>query len=282
MVAVVDAYDNPNAAADLAEYRSTFHLPSADFAKYNQEGQQSNYPQGSPAWGVQIDYDIQMVSASCPNCIIYLVEANSNSVSDMEASEAEAVTLGAHVVTNSYSGTGVDKSYFDTPGVTYLASPSGTSGLSEPADFDSVVAVGGTMLEKEASGKRKWTETVAPDANEGGCFKTIRKPAWQHDAYCKYRLANDVAADSYGLATYDSYDYGGWVELNDAPAAPFLAGVFGLAGNATKQRGGKTFWQTGHQKYLYPVGGGDQNCAYSTGDYNTCTGWGSPDGIGAF
>ncbi len=32
--------------------------------KYNQTGQQSNYPQGSPNWGVEIDLDVDMVSAS--------------------------------------------------------------------------------------------------------------------------------------------------------------------------------------------------------------------------
>ncbi|MGB6412540.1 MAG: hypothetical protein WBF19_04290, partial [Candidatus Cybelea sp.] len=49
IVAVVDAYDNPNVASDLASYRSTFGLPPANFTKYNQTGQTGNYPQGSPA-----------------------------------------------------------------------------------------------------------------------------------------------------------------------------------------------------------------------------------------
>jgi len=281
-VAVVDAYDNPNVSSDLGVYRSTFGLPTANFTKYNQEGQTSGYPQGSPEWGVEIDVDVEMVSASCPNCTIYLVEANSSKWTDLEAAEAEAVTLGAHIVSNSYTGTGADKSYFDAPGIAYLGS-SGNSGggLAEPADFESVTAVGGTELSR-GGGKRGWTESVWPGSG-GGCIKFIRRPPWQRDQYCGRRLANDVAAVNANVAEYDSYDEGGWMEVDGGPSTPFLAGVFGLAENATRQRGGRTFWQTEHQKHLYVVSeGAGGECAYAEGNYNTCTGWGSPDGIGAF
>ncbi len=47
IVAVVDAYDDPNAASDLGFYRSYFGLPTATFTKYNQEGQIGNYPIGN-------------------------------------------------------------------------------------------------------------------------------------------------------------------------------------------------------------------------------------------
>ena len=78
IVAIVDAYDNPNVASDLAVYRSHYGLPKAKFYKYNQDGQQSHYPKGRRGnWGSEIDLDVEMVSASCPNCTIYLVEANS-------------------------------------------------------------------------------------------------------------------------------------------------------------------------------------------------------------
>ena len=98
----MDAYDNPNVAKDLAKYRSHFGLPKAKFYKYNQDGQQSNYPKGDAGWGVEIDLDVDMVSASCPNCTIYLVEANSNDTSDTETAETEAVKLGAHITSNSF------------------------------------------------------------------------------------------------------------------------------------------------------------------------------------
>ncbi|MFY9631150.1 MAG: hypothetical protein WAJ94_06020 [Candidatus Cybelea sp.] len=285
IVAVVDAYDNPNVASDLASYRSTFGLPPANFTKYNQTGQTGNYPQGSPAWGVEIDLDVEMLSASCPNCTIDLVEANSNGSKDLEAAVAQAVKLGAHVVSISWScdGSGcVGESYFSAKGVEYVAS-GGDTGFAGayPSGFDRVVATGGTVLKRGGGGKRGWTESVWP-GESGGCTNA-RKPKWQHDTYCKGRILNDVASVATNVAEYDSYDQGGWLTVEGtATSAPFLAGVFGLAGNAAEQKGGRTFWQAAHHKYLYPVKQGSSSCAYVMGRYNTCTGWGSPHGIGAF
>ena len=86
-------------------------LPIAKFNKYNQDGQKSNYPQATPDGASRIDLDVEMASASCPNCTINLVEANSNQWSDTGAAEAEAVKLGATIISNSYSGTGASEIY---------------------------------------------------------------------------------------------------------------------------------------------------------------------------
>ena len=84
IVAIVDAYDNPNVASDLAVYRRHYGLPKAKFYKYNQDGQQSHYPKGNVGWGEEIDLDVEMVSASCPNCTIYLIEANTYDGADID------------------------------------------------------------------------------------------------------------------------------------------------------------------------------------------------------
>lgn len=111
-------------------------------------------------WGIEIDLDTQMVSASCPYCTINLVEAKSSYWSDLEAAEEEAVKLGATIISNSYSGTGGDESAYDSKGVEYLASSGDDSlGVLDPAAYDSVVAVGGTVL-TQANNKRGWTETL--------------------------------------------------------------------------------------------------------------------------
>ena len=96
-------YDNPNVASDLAVYRRHYGLPKAKFYKYNQDGQQSHYPKGHVQdWGLEIDLDVDMVSASCPNCTIYLVEANNSSVGSLVKAEPEAVKLGARIISNSF------------------------------------------------------------------------------------------------------------------------------------------------------------------------------------
>ena len=287
IVAVVDAGDNPNAATDISEYRSEFGLGTANFYKYNQEGQQGNYPSYT-GWNVEIDLDIEMVSASCPLCTIYLVEANSADSDDLDTAEVEAVKLGAHIVSNSWICYGsvncVDKHDFDKKGVTYLASggDAGSYYTGAPAALDSVAAIGGTQLSKNGS---QYSEIVWADSG-GGCAMGVKKPKWQHDKYCTYRLTNDAGAQAGcgpGVAEYDSYE-GGWFGVcGTSVPTPLLAGVFALAGNATEQNGGRTFWKKADHKYLYLINGGqDPECAYSQGHYTTCAGWGSPNGIGAF
>ena len=234
VVAVVDAYDNPNVASDLAEYRTENNLPTANFTKYNQKGQTSNYPTGNKGWGVEIDLDVDMVSASCPNCTIILVEANSNSGSDLYASEKEAVALGATIVTNSWGGGSSGNSHgdFDTKGVTYLASSGdGGYGMQDPADFTNVVAVGGTILSQSGSA---YKEYVWPSSG-GGCSVKTAKPSWQKDPGCKQRTGNEVSAVAQGVSEYDTYGYSGWIVIGGTSvSSPLIAGVFGLAGNSSK------------------------------------------------
>jgi hypothetical protein len=69
-----------------------------------------------------------------------------------------------------------------------------------------------------------------------------------------------------GVAEYDGYDYGGWLTVNGTNiGAPFLAGVMALAGNATRQDGGRTFWLTAHRRYLYRVTQNDNYVRFSYG-----------------
>ena len=290
VVAIVDAFDNPNVTSDLAEYRSNFGLPAANFTKYNQEGQTSGYPEGNSGWGVEIDLDVEMVSAACPNCTIILVEANNNSNSNLGLAVDEAVKLGATVVSNSYSGGGSTESDYDHKGVTILASAGDSGyGISDPADFPSVVAVGGTHLVRGGGG-RGWTETVWSGTG-GGC-STKTKPKWQHDTGCTFRTANDVAAvadPNTGVAEYDTYGENGWFVVGGTSvSSPYLGGVFGLAGNSTKQDGGKTFYKKKHQTHLYDITSGNDGscnpsylCTAGPG-YDGPTGWGTPNGTGAF
>ncbi|MGA8575608.1 MAG: S8 family serine peptidase [Candidatus Cybelea sp.] len=280
IVAIVDAYDNPNAASDLSAYRTQFGLGTANFTKYNQQGQTSNYPSGSSGWGVEIDLDVQMASAVCPLCTIYLVEANSSDSSDLEAAESEAVKLGAHIISNSWgcgnSVSCLETKYFNKPGVLYLAATgdSGVGQVTAPAAFDDVAAVGGTVLSKNGS---QYSETVWSGAG-GGCATTIHKPRWQHDKICAGRAVGDGSAVAWQVAEYDSYGYGGWFTVGGTSAAsPLMAGMFGLAGNATQQKGGRTFWNRKHHKHLFDVCG--SSCLFSTYSYEG--GWGSPNGIGA-
>jgi hypothetical protein len=291
IVGIVDAYDNPDASSDLAEYRSYFGLPAANFRKYNQSGQQSNYPAGNPGWGLEEDLDIEMVSVSCPACTIYLVEANSNNSGDLSAAEAEAAKLGATVISNSYDGGGMVQQDFDQKGISYFASAGdGGYGIAYPASYDSVVSVGGTVL-LTAKGKRGYSEVVWNDSGAGCSAEP--KPKWQTDKGCKNRTANDISAVAANVAEYDTDSEGGWITVNGTSiSSPLTAGIMGEAGKSTKQDGGEVFWGKAAQKHLYPVTsgtdgscGGSYLCTAGTkqfGNYSGPGGWGSPHGDKAF
>jgi subtilase family serine protease len=301
IVAIVDAYDNPNISSDLAIYRAQFGLPKAKFAKYNQHGAQKNYPRGDPDWGVEEDLDVEMVSAACPLCTIYLVEAYTQNFSDLQTAEAQAVTLGAHIVSNSWGCTGsndcVDVSDFDAPGVIYLAASGdyGYGQIGAPSVLDSVVSVGGTQL--NANGNAYY-ETVWPDAGSG-CATGVKKPTWQHDPDCTSRTVTDVSSEAGcapGVAEYDSYGVGGWIqECGTSASTPFNAGVFALADNARGLNAPKKFWTLPwyarhHDLHVITTGSngscdGEYLCQAGSRQYKTYagpTGWGTPKGFSAY
>jgi hypothetical protein len=295
VVAIVDAYDNPNVTTDLAAYRTNFGLGTAKFNKYNQNGMKGSYPSGNTGWGVEIDLDVQMVSAACPLCTIDLIEANGADTSDLQTAELEAVKLGAHIVSNSWICYGSDAcvtaSDFNHAGVTYMAA-SGDSGYGQngaPMALTSVISVGGTNLIKSGS---TYSETVWSGSGSG-CSNDITKPAWQHDPGCTGSTRNDTAAVASNVAEYDTYGQGGWFTVGGTSvASPIISGVFALAGNATKRQSGKHFWmakaaaQKSQFHYKIPGSngscGGSYLCTGDTGQYKTYsgpTGWGTPNGI---
>jgi subtilase family serine protease len=297
VVAIVDAFDNPDVTSDLAAYRKNFGLGTGKFNKYNQEGKKGNYPAGSSGWGVEIDLDVEMVSAGCPKCTIDLIEANDNSGTNLYLAEVEAVKLGATIVSNSWGGGGGSSSAgsFDTKGITYLASAGDSGyGMQDPADYETVVSVGGTVM--SLSGKT-YSEIVWIDSG-GGC-SVVTKPTWQKDKGCSQRTGNDISAVAWNAAEYDTYGQGGWFTVGGTSvASPLIAGIYALAGNSTKQYGGKNLWtlskKTRTKGLHYIKTGGLAGCPSSLSGSYLCTagtkqfgtysgpaGWGTPNGVTA-
>jgi subtilase family serine protease len=304
-VAVIEAGDLPNASSDLATYRSQYGLGKTHLTKYNEYGRQSDYPPTCEnyGWCLESALDIDMVSASCPKCNIFLVEAKGG-ISDFEQAEKEGVALGATILSNSwicYGSWDCDDSnfpnYFDTPGIAYLASSgdAGYDNIGGPSVLATVIAVGGTQLTLNGS---KYSETLWNDAGSGCASSTevgapgVPKPPWQHDPDCSYRTINDVSSESGcspGVAVYVN-EYGGWTGVcGTSVAAPFTAGVVGLAGNADKMNGAATIWELTskqHKKYFHHPGTGSGGscgnylCGY--GEYKKYYtgpgGWGTPNG----
>jgi subtilase family serine protease len=286
-VAVIEAGDDNTAVSDVGKYRTEFGLGTASITKYNEDGQQSNYPPNCSdyGWCLETALDIEMISASCPDCTIDLMEAKGG-ISDFEKAEASAVKLGARILSNSWICYGSDNcgdanfpKYFKHKGTIYLASSgdSGENDVGAPSVLDTVVAVGGTQLAKSGS---TYSETPWSGAG-GGCGNPVTEPKWQNNPDCSYRSVSDVSAEagcSPGVAEYAS-QYSGWLDVcGTSVASPLLGGVYALAGNVKHEKAGKSFWESKNQGYLNDVCGG--TCLFS--DYSYQGGWGSPNGISAF
>lgn len=240
IVAIVDAFGYDDAESDLGVYRSQWGLPACTtqngcFKKLNQEGEQKHYKKQNNGWALESALDLDMVSAMCPGCTIYLVEANTNSLKNLGDAVNTAASLGAHVISNSYGGperpwVAEYAADYDHPGVAItVANGDSGFGVSAPADMNTVIAVGGTVLAK-AQNSRGWSETVW-NGTGSGCSKVFSKPQWQTDPGCFKRTVGDTAADAdpgTGVAVY--FD-GGWnVVGGTSVATPLVGGVFGVNG----------------------------------------------------
>jgi hypothetical protein len=117
------------------------------------------------------------------------------------------------------------------------------------------------------------------------------KPSWQHDPGCARRTAADVSAvadPNTGVAIYDTYDQGGFLEVGGTSAsAPVIAAVYALAGTpATGTYPGS--YPYAHTASLNDVTSGANGscspaylCTAGTG-YDGPTGLGTPSGTRAF
>lgn len=316
-VAVVDAFDDPTAEADLAVYDKQFGLPACTsangcFRKVNESGSASPLPHKQGEWAGEISIDVQMARAVCESCKILLVEASSEEFSDLGAAVDAAADAGASEISNSYGGaeehgyTSLGTSYFDHPGIVLTASsgdcgyfnkacPGEATGANFPADSADVVAVGGTSLH-ESSGV--WSSTVW---NEGGsgCSKVFSAAPWQSAAAgfaatgCgSGRSVADVAAigdPETGVDVYDSTPEGngnptGWgVWGGTSVAAPIVAAEFGLAGGAhgVEYPAQTLYPYLGDASALYDVVSGNNGTCAGTTACKAAAGYDGPTGVGS-
>ena len=78
-IAIIDAYDDPYMASDLAAFSTQFQLPIANLEVHKM----SSYIQPNAGWGMEISLDVQLVHAIAPNVKILLVEARTASLGDL-------------------------------------------------------------------------------------------------------------------------------------------------------------------------------------------------------
>jgi kumamolisin len=165
VIAIVDAFDAPNAESDLAVFSQRFGLPKANFQKVYATGAR---PDGTgiseeikKGWELEISLDIEWAHAMAPNAKIILVEAASNSNKDLMFAEQKASDIvnneGGGEISNSWSMSEFpDESNGDNQflkqGVVYLAASGDNYYTQYPSSSPNVIAVGGTSILRDSTG----------------------------------------------------------------------------------------------------------------------------------
>jgi subtilase family serine protease len=315
-VAIVDAFNDPTAEADLGVYDKQYGLPACTtgngcFKKLNEEGKTSPLPANEGGWSTEISLDVQMVHAICQSCHVMLVEAKSTSFSDLGAAVDSAVRLGATEVSNSYGGaeSAGDSSYnapYDHPGTVITVSSGdcgyyneGCNGDPEAANFPAssptVVAVGGTTLNRSGE---SWSSTVW-EGGGSGCSIAFTAPLWQSEVAnysltaCKGgRSVADVGAiaNPYtGVNIYDStvnpsgYPTGWGVWGGTSLASPVVAAEFGLAGGShgVEFPAQTLYSHIGDSSALYDVTSGHNGSCTGASSCQARAGYDGPTGVGS-
>lgn len=253
-IALVDAYDNPDASTNLATFSAQFGLPAANFMQVYASGKKpANNPGG---WSLEEALDIEWAHAMAPNAQIILVEAASSSDADLYAAETLAANLvvaaGGGEVSNSWSGGEYSSeaadatTYFSTPGVVYFASTGDSAfALGFPAVASTVVAAGGTSLKRNASTGDISSEAYWDNAyggGGGGLSQFITRPTYQNGIsgiVGSKRGVPDISSDADPLSGVAMYDAdkgngfaGGWLQVGGTSvSSPSLAGIINSAGS---------------------------------------------------
>ncbi|MGA9584136.1 MAG: hypothetical protein WBQ95_02350 [Terracidiphilus sp.] len=258
-IAIVDAYDYPTAWSDLKAYSSKFGLPdptSSTFAVTWAGTKPSPDPDcvnvsGWQCWATESATDIEMAHAAAPHAHIYLVEAASNSYTDLFAAVAKAVTLvkaaGGGEVSMSWGGSewsteSSEDWRFNQSKVVMFAATGDVEGTGYPAVSPNVVAVGGTTVTRSPY-TLDFEQEITWEDGGGGVSLYESRPSYQKNLAGELsgRGIPDVAADSNprtGAWIYDSYEnnYAGmsqpWNIIGGTSVAtPLWAGIVNHSGS---------------------------------------------------
>ena len=166
-IAIVDAFDDPNAYADLQHFSTQFGLtpitpssfqvvfaPPGGSTPGSCTGTATKPPSAlHTGWDLEEALDIEWAHAMAPGATIYLVEAQSNSYRNLlcavtVASNLVSAAEGGEVSMSWGSGEFPAETFFDavftTPNIVYFASAGDGPGVSYPSASPNVVSVGGT------------------------------------------------------------------------------------------------------------------------------------------
>jgi len=241
-IAIVDAYDNPKAESDLNVFSAYYGLPACTTANgCFEKHKMAAKIRGDQGWGLEIALDVQVAHAIAPDAKILLVEAKSNSGTDLLAAvdyarnRADVVAISMSWGGGEFSGeASYDSSFTSAYGATFFAaSGDDGTGVIWPSSSPNVVAVGGTTLIFSGG---VLTAEVAWGGSGGGVSAYQPAPSYQTDfGMTGNRAIPDVSGNAdpaSGYSVYDSYGYSGqtgWFRVGGTSGStPLWAGIKAL------------------------------------------------------
>jgi kumamolisin len=269
-IVLVDAFDNPDAATDIQAFDGYWGLAAANFTKVYANGNGScTTPPPDAGWSLESSLDIEWAHVFAPSAAIVLVEACSNSWTDLLYAEQVAFN---YIVTNypaggqvsnswqggEFSGQIADDSLFadftynwatgyKTPILAFASSGDGGFGVGYPSTNPWVISAGGTSIIRNATTKKFGSESCW--GGSGGGTSTVETYAtsftggnmgpWADYQYPIFgqssRATPDLSFDAdpaSGVWVYSLYGAGGWTVVGGTSvSSPSLAGIVNRAGN---------------------------------------------------
>jgi subtilase family serine protease len=318
IIAIVDAYNDPNALSDLNTFNAQYGYPALSTCTsltqsgscFEQAYAQGSKPRTNSGWALEESLDIEWAHAEAPGAKIVLVEAASNSNSNLFGAVTYANNLGATEVSMSWGGgeSSGETSYdadMTHAGTFYTASAGDSGhGAEYPAASPNVIAVGGTTLNGcSGTSCSGFTSEATWSSSGGGVSAYEAIPGYQTGYTGTVYVASaisgltggkrgipDVSFDanpSTGVSVYDSTTYqgqSGWFTLGGTSVgAPNWAGVLaaGKAAGSTALEGDSAIYSGGYpNNNLRDITSGTNgtcgtDCTAGTG-YDLVTGLGSP------
>jgi kumamolisin len=302
VIVLVDAYDYPTAKADLDTFSAQFGLPPARFVTVYASGKKP--PSGCKgiggllSWGLEESLDIEYAHAMAPNAVIVLMEAANPEKTALYAAVRAANSLIAKYGAKGevsmswggaeYSGETSEDSNFTQPGVTYFASSGDSPGTEYPSTSPNVVAVGGTVINRNSNGD--YIAQAAWFDGGGGDSSMEPIPSFQSiisGIVGTQRGVPDVslnAGTSTAIYNNGGGDCGtGWLEVEGTSiAAPTAAGIINNAGtfnSSSNAQNTEMYSELGESSVFTDITKGSCGTNSATTGWDFCTGLGVPNGF---
>lgn len=301
-IALVDAFHDPNAQADLDTFSDQFGLPRTTLTVVSVGPTPPTDPTGNAE--VETSLDIEYAHAMAPNAQLFLVESQSLHLGDLLDAIVLAGTLvleaGGGEVSMSFGGgefpqeTQIDPLAFNAPNVVYVASSGDFPGVQWPCASTRVVCAGGTTISRNSSTGEFLVENSWQDTG-GGPSQFEPRPSFQ-DRIARMvgatRGTPDLSFDANpntGVWVFDSFPFEGqtlgWIVVGGTSvSAPSLSGIINAAGHFAPSSQAEN--REIYEHLRDPLAFRDivfGNCGLNIGDFATlgwdfCTGVGSDTG----